>query len=160
IAEAAERQALGLGVLSGLTRLPDETFLVPARDRGAIFRGTPGGAFERVVEGLEGPADLGYDVKRQRLIVPLFSGHALAVVDLPPFRDARSELRAPAVEAPTVEPPALEEDATNRREKPARDEARPVRAEARVLDIPARPAHTGAPLALSRADGASAPAPS
>lgn len=163
IAEAAERQPLGLGVLSGLTRLPDETFLVSARDRGAVFRGTPGGAFERVVEGLEGPADLGYDVKRQRLIVPLFSGHALAVFDLPPFRDARSELRAPALEppaAPAVEPPALEEDAANRREKPARDEARPVRAEARVLDIPARPAHTGAPLALSRADGVSAPAPS
>jgi DNA-binding beta-propeller fold protein YncE len=80
-----ESYPLGLGALRGLTRVPDGTFLVSGWRGDKVWRGTPGGSFESVIDGLEAPADLGYDTRRQRLLIPLFGGHALAVFDLPPF---------------------------------------------------------------------------
>jgi hypothetical protein len=100
---AAERYPLGLGKLRGLVRVPDGTFLVSGWEGRSVWRGFPGGTFETVVDGLEGPADLGYDTKRQRVLIPLFDGHALAVFDLPPFERAAS--RAPETSrGPTPEP--------------------------------------------------------
>ena len=87
---------LGLGALRGLTRVPDGTFLVSGWRGDKVWRGTPGGSFESVIDGLEAPADLGYDTRRQRLLIPLFDGHALAVFDLPPFEGTLGPAPTPA----------------------------------------------------------------
>jgi hypothetical protein len=87
---------LGLGALRGLTGVPDGTFLVSGWRGDKVWRGTPGGSFESVIDGLEAPADLGYDTRRQRLLIPLFDGHALAVFDLPPFEGKPSLATTPA----------------------------------------------------------------
>jgi sugar lactone lactonase YvrE len=108
---------LGLGALRGLTRVPDGTFLVSGWRGDKVWRGTPGGSFESVIDGLEAPADLGYDTRRQRLLIPLFDGHALAVFDLPPFQgkpspaSTRGSTPEPAPEsapAPAIVPPVAD----------------------------------------------------
>ena len=43
---------------------------------------------------LEGPADLGYDTRRQRLLIPLVAGHSLAIFELSPLRPASDAPRA------------------------------------------------------------------
>lgn len=105
-----ERYPLGLGSLRGLTRVPDGTFLVSGWRGDGIWRGSPGDVFESVIDGLEGPADLGYDTRRQRLLIPLFDGHALAVFDLPPFEGKLGSAITPAAKpppAPLPAPPAV-----------------------------------------------------
>jgi hypothetical protein len=76
----------------GLTAVPDGTFLISSWTEGSIYRGFRDGPFESVIDGLESPADLGYDTRRKRLLIPLVTGHALAIFELPPF--------------PTQKPPA------------------------------------------------------
>jgi hypothetical protein len=107
--DSIERRPLGLGKLRGLVRVPDGTFLVSGWQDSKVWRGAPSGAFETVIDGLEAPGDLGYDTKRQRLLIPLFAGHALAVFDLPPLEGAVSQ--APEhneKSAPEPAPPAEE----------------------------------------------------
>jgi DNA-binding beta-propeller fold protein YncE len=99
------RYPLGLGPLRGLARVPDGTFLVSGWRGDGLWRGTPGGAFESVIDGLEAPADLGYDTRRQRVLIPLFNGHALAVFDLPPFEGKLgSTTPAPSAAEPEARP--------------------------------------------------------
>jgi hypothetical protein len=85
--DTPERYPLGLGKLRGVVRLPDGTFVISGSE-GGVWRGLPGAPFETVIDALEGPADLGYDTKRRRLMIPLLSGDALAVFDLPPLEGA------------------------------------------------------------------------
>jgi hypothetical protein len=76
------RDALGLGPLRGVVRLDGGTLLVSAWEAGAVYGGAPGDAFEPVLDGLETPADIGYDVKRKRVLIPLLTGDALAVYEV------------------------------------------------------------------------------
>jgi hypothetical protein len=121
----SERYPLGLGPLRGLTRVPDGTFLVSGWRGDEVWRGAPGGAFESVIDGLEAPGDLGYDTRRQRLLIPLFGGHALAVFDLPPFEGKGGPAPATAPAAPA---------------NPAATPATPPRTTSGVAPIPAAPA--------------------
>jgi hypothetical protein len=59
------------GQLDGLVRLPDRTVLVSSWLGEGIYRGSPGGAFEPILTGIDAPADIGYDTKRHRLLVPI-----------------------------------------------------------------------------------------
>ncbi|HUR83598.1 MAG TPA: hypothetical protein VM733_22770 [Thermoanaerobaculia bacterium] len=59
------------GQLDGLVRLPDHTVLVSSWLGEGIYRGSPGAAFEPILTGIDAPADLGYDTKRHRLLVPI-----------------------------------------------------------------------------------------
>ncbi len=70
----------------GLAAVPDGTFLISSWTDGSIYRGFRDGPFEPVIQGLESPADLGYDTRRKRLLIPLLTGHALAIFELPPFQ--------------------------------------------------------------------------
>jgi hypothetical protein len=70
----------------GLTSMPDGTFLISAWSEGVVYRGFREGPFEPVITGLESPADLGYDARRKRLLIPLLTGHALAIFELAPFK--------------------------------------------------------------------------
>src|SRR6266550_3692923 len=60
------------GSLDGLVHLSDGSFLVSSWDAKAVYRGKPGGAFTAIVENVNAPADIGYDTKRSRLLIPHF----------------------------------------------------------------------------------------
>ena len=44
--------------------------------------GKPGGVFEPIIEDLRAPADLGYDSKRKRVLIPLFQDDAVLIHQL------------------------------------------------------------------------------
>lgn len=84
----AGRLALPGSAPRGLVAMPDGTFLISSESAGVVYRGYRDGPFQPVIDDLEGPADLGYDTRRQRLLVPLITGHSLAIFELAPLRPA------------------------------------------------------------------------
>jgi DNA-binding beta-propeller fold protein YncE len=68
----ADVQKLPKGALDGLVALPNGDFLVSSWDASGIYRGRPGGTFTLVIDGVKAPADIGYDPKRRRVLVPMF----------------------------------------------------------------------------------------
>jgi sugar lactone lactonase YvrE len=56
--------------LDGVVRLDDGTFFISSWYGAAIYRGKEGGTFEPILQSLQNPADIGYDTKRHRLLVP------------------------------------------------------------------------------------------
>jgi hypothetical protein len=60
------------GSLDGLVAMSDGSFLVSSWDAKAVFRGKPGGVFTTIIQNVDSPADIGYDAKRHRLLVPHF----------------------------------------------------------------------------------------
>jgi sugar lactone lactonase YvrE len=60
------------GSLDGLVAMSDGSFLVSSWDGKAVYRGRPGETFTAVIENVDSPADIGYDTKRHRLLVPHF----------------------------------------------------------------------------------------
>jgi hypothetical protein len=69
----------------GIASMPDGTLLISSWTARAVYRGFPDGPFEPVITGLESPADLDYDTRRKRLLIPLLTGQALAIFELAPF---------------------------------------------------------------------------
>ena len=67
------------GSLDGLVHLADGSFLVSSWDAKAVYRGKPGGAFTAVVENVNSPADIGYDTKRKRVLIPHFMDSIVTV---------------------------------------------------------------------------------
>lgn len=65
-------QKLPAAALDGLVAVGDE-LLISSWAGKAVFRGKPGGEFKQVLGNLESPADLGFDRKRNRVLVPRFS---------------------------------------------------------------------------------------
>lgn len=70
---------LPAGQLDGLIRMADGSLLVSSWAASAVFRVGPDGAVSTVVEGVESPADIGYDARRGRVLIPLFTGNAIEV---------------------------------------------------------------------------------
>ncbi len=60
------------GGLAGIVKLGDG-FLVASWQTSSIYRGKLGGTFEVALAGQKSPADIGYDSKRERLLVPHFT---------------------------------------------------------------------------------------
>ncbi|HZU83409.1 MAG TPA: hypothetical protein VE987_10855 [Polyangiaceae bacterium] len=69
------------GHLDGLLVL-GESLLVTSHDGSAIYRGKLGGSFEVALADQKTPADIGYDTKRQRLLVPHLRENTVEVYDL------------------------------------------------------------------------------
>ena len=69
------------GGLDGIAQAGD-TLLVSSWKGSAVYRGTLGGKFEIVLGELKGPADIGFDSKRKRVLVPRFLENAVEVYDL------------------------------------------------------------------------------
>lgn len=61
---------LPMGQLDGLVHLPNGDFVVTSWQGNAIYQGS-GDHYRRVLAGLSAPADIGYDSKRNRLLLPL-----------------------------------------------------------------------------------------
>jgi sugar lactone lactonase YvrE len=70
-------QKLPKGQLDGVVALPDGRLLVSSWEAGAVFAGKPGGEFQPIITGLKAPADIGFDAKRGRVLIPLFLDNAL-----------------------------------------------------------------------------------
>jgi hypothetical protein len=71
------------GSLDGLVHLDDGSFVVSSWDGKAIYRGPQSGPFTAVLENINAPADIGYDAKRQRLLVPHFMDNIVTIHPLP-----------------------------------------------------------------------------
>jgi hypothetical protein len=83
IADGARTDIVKLpgGGLDGLVIAFGE-FFVSSWDGGAVFRGSHAGPFVEVVRGLKAPADLGHDMWRNRLLIPLFNDNEIRIVPL------------------------------------------------------------------------------
>jgi hypothetical protein len=67
------------GALDGLLRLPGGDFVFSSWEGSAVFRGPPAGPFKAVIEKVDAPADIGYDGKRKRVLIPLFKKNAVEI---------------------------------------------------------------------------------
>lgn len=63
------------GSLDGLVGLPDGQLLVSSWAAKTIYRGRASGPFKPLFSGIPAPADIGFDTKRNRVLVPLFNDH-------------------------------------------------------------------------------------
>lgn len=70
------------GGLDGLVAVGD-ALLVSSWEGNAVYRGKLDGAFEPALDGVSGAADIGYDAKRSRVLVPRFLDNAVEVYALP-----------------------------------------------------------------------------
>ena len=77
----ADVQKLGKGGLDGIVMVGDDV-IVSSWDASGIYRGKPGTELKPVIEDLKSPADIGYDKKRGRLLVPLFTESEVRAYDL------------------------------------------------------------------------------
>jgi sugar lactone lactonase YvrE len=75
-------QKLPKGSLDGIVALPSGDLLVASWEANAIYRGKPGGDFTPVIENVKSPADIGYDAKRGRVLVPLFESNEVQVYEV------------------------------------------------------------------------------
>ncbi len=69
------------GGLDGIIQVGD-SLLISSWKGSAIYRGTLGGKFELAMGELKGAADIGFDSKRKRVLVPRFLENAVEVYDL------------------------------------------------------------------------------
>lgn len=74
-------QKLPKGSLDGIVPLADG-LLVSSWDASTVYRGKPGGTFEPAIEGVKSPADIGYDAKRGRVLIPLFMENAVEIYEI------------------------------------------------------------------------------
>jgi hypothetical protein len=84
LSDAGVREDIGKlpgGGLDGLLLLGD-TLLVSSWQAAAVYRGKLGGSFDTVVTNVKGAADIGYDTKRQRVLVPRFMDDAVEVYEI------------------------------------------------------------------------------
>jgi sugar lactone lactonase YvrE len=73
----AAAQKLPQGKLDGVVVMDGGEVLVSSWDAKTIYRGKPGAEWKPAVEGIESPADIGWDAKRKRLLVPSFMGNTV-----------------------------------------------------------------------------------
>jgi sugar lactone lactonase YvrE len=76
-----EPTKLPKGSLDGIVALGDE-FVVSSWEGAALYRGTLGGEFKEIIGGLKAPAGIGYDTKRQRVLVPRFQENFIEAWDV------------------------------------------------------------------------------
>jgi len=64
-------------------KLPDGSLLISSWAASAVLRGTPGGTFEPVINEVKSPADIGYDAKRNTVLIPQFMANTVVLQKLP-----------------------------------------------------------------------------
>lgn len=76
-------QKLPSAGLDGIVVRPSGSILVSSWDAHAIFETTPAGEPRYLYDGLESPADIGYDAERKRVLIPLFMTNEIIARELP-----------------------------------------------------------------------------
>lgn len=69
------------GSLDGLVHMSDGSFLVSSWEGKAVYRGKES-AFQTIVDNVDSPADIGYDAKRHRLLIPHFMENVVTIHDV------------------------------------------------------------------------------
>lgn len=67
------------GQLDGVVRTRSGDLLVSSWESSTVYRVDAGGNVSVLAEGLEAPADIGYDARRDRVLVPLFNANRVEV---------------------------------------------------------------------------------
>lgn len=75
-------QKLPTAKLDGVVGLEGGEFLVSSWEGKCVYRGKPGGEWTAIVKDIEGPADIDYDPKRKRLLIPGFTTNKVYVHQL------------------------------------------------------------------------------
>lgn len=70
-------QKLPLGSNDGIVRTAEGRFFISSWEGSSVLVGSPGGEFVESIRGVDAPADLGYDSKRNRLLIPLFKKNSV-----------------------------------------------------------------------------------
>ncbi|MBN2529332.1 MAG: hypothetical protein JXR76_23290 [Deltaproteobacteria bacterium] len=73
------------GGLDGIVQTGGNTLLISSWGAKSVFEGTAGGKFVPVAKDISSPADIGYDAKRNRLLVPVFTENKVQIIPLPPM---------------------------------------------------------------------------
>jgi sugar lactone lactonase YvrE len=69
--------------LDGIALLPDGGFLFSSWRDSAVYRVNAAGHVDRVVAGVASPADIGFDARRNRILIPVFTENRVVIRDLP-----------------------------------------------------------------------------
>lgn len=69
--------------LDGIVFLPDGGFLYSSWGTQSVYEVTNTGQKLTVVEGVEAPADIGYDARRNRVLIPLFNQNEVWIREVP-----------------------------------------------------------------------------
>ena len=77
----ADVQKLPKGMLDGLILVVGDLF-VSSWEGESVFRGRPAGRFAEALKGLKAPADIGHDMWRNRILIPLFNENEVRFVPL------------------------------------------------------------------------------
>ncbi len=75
--------SLPKGQLDGIVVRGKDDFLVSSWEGKTVFRGKPMGPWKDLRLAIESPADIGWDGKRKRLLVPSFNGNSITIMDMP-----------------------------------------------------------------------------
>jgi len=78
----AEPQKMPKPSCDGIVPLEGGELLVSSWDASGVFRGKAGGEFKQVLEGVKAPADIGWDKKRKRVLVPMFQDNEVRAYDV------------------------------------------------------------------------------
>lgn len=70
------------GQLDGVVETNDGSYVLSSWEGQAVYRMIGGGQYEPVVDGVEAPADIGYDATRNRLLIPLFMANEVRIIPL------------------------------------------------------------------------------
>jgi glucose/arabinose dehydrogenase len=73
---------LPAGQLDGVVILPDGALLVSSWEAAVVYRVERGGTARVVVRNVPSPADIGYDSKRGRVLIPIFTKHQVVIQPL------------------------------------------------------------------------------
>jgi hypothetical protein len=77
----ADIQKLPKGTLDGLVLVVGDLF-VSSWEGESVFRGRPAGPFAEAIKGVKAPADIGHDLWRNRILIPLFNENEVRFVPL------------------------------------------------------------------------------
>jgi sugar lactone lactonase YvrE len=135
-----DTQMLPQAGLDGIVRLADGSLAISSWKGSAVYRGIPGGEFRPLIENVNAPADIGYDTKRNRILIPLFNDNAVQIQPLPDLPVLKAPAKASEDEAPSGKPPEGAEAG-----KPAEPAVAAKPAEPAVAAKPAEPAAAAKP---------------
>jgi hypothetical protein len=93
------------GGLDGIVKRDDGSFLISSWEASAIYGGRPGGEFQEVISAIPSAADIGFDSKRNTLLVPLLQKSAVQLVPLPPLVPVATPSPQPPVPPVTTAAP-------------------------------------------------------
>jgi hypothetical protein len=71
----------GAGQFDGVEIVKDGSLLVSSWADSAIYK-FAGGRGTKLISGVPSPADIGYDAKRNRVLIPIFTGNRVEIWQL------------------------------------------------------------------------------